>query len=195
MRCKMDKQSIRKAIISKRDSIDTKSKMAMDGRIKDKLKESIFYKNSRNIFIYIGFGSEIDTAKYIEEFLLEGKEIFVPRTDMKNKVMEAVKINSLMELTESSYGILEPDIEVEAINKNDIDLVILPGVAFDKSGGRIGYGGGYYDKYLEGMNSDIVKLAITYDFQVLDEVPFEEHDIKADYIITECRDINLLYDN
>ncbi|MGL4109416.1 5-formyltetrahydrofolate cyclo-ligase [Clostridium sp. LP20] len=191
----MDKQSIRKAIISKRDSIDTKSKMAMDSRIKDKLKESIFYKNSRNIFIYIGFGSEIDTAKYIEEFLLEGKEIFVPRTDMKNKVMEAVKINSLMELTESSYGILEPDIEVEAINKNDIDLVILPGVAFDKSGGRIGYGGGYYDKYLEGMNSDIVKLAITYDFQVLDEVPFEEHDIKADYIITECRDINLLHYN
>ena len=191
----MDKKSIRKAIIIQRDLINNKSKIAMDSKIKDKLKESSFYKDSKNIFIYIGFGSEIDTAKYIEEFLEEGKNIFVPRTDMKKRVMEAVKIDSLEELSINSSGILEPSRESEAISKNDIDLVILPGVAFDISGGRIGYGGGYYDKYLEGIDSDIVKVAITYDFQVLDEVPFEEHDIKADYIITECREINLLHSN
>ena len=103
--------------------------------------------------------------------------------------MEAVEITSLEGLKENKYGILEPDDSKEEFCKNNLDLIILPGVAFDLVGKRIGYGGGYYDRYLENIDKKIIKVALIYDFQLLENVPAEEHDIKADYIITETMSI------
>ncbi len=180
----MDKKEIRKNMISKRDNILKEAKEIMDKNIILKLKESEYYKKSKNIFIYLGFGSEIDTMSYIQEFINEGKHIFIPRTDIKTKKMEAVEITSLEGLKENKYGILEPE-----FCKNNLDLIILPGVAFDLVGKRIGYGGGYYDRYLENIDKKIIKVALIYDFQLLENVPAEEHDIKADYIITETMSI------
>ncbi|MEI3336773.1 MAG: 5-formyltetrahydrofolate cyclo-ligase [Clostridium sp.] len=185
----MDKKEIRKNMISKRDNILKEEKEIMDKNIILKLKESEYYKKSKNIFIYLGFGSEIDTMSYIQEFINEGKHIFIPRTDIKTKKMEAVEITSLEGLRENKYGILEPDDSKEEFYKNNLDLIILPGVAFDLVGKRIGYGGGYYDRYLENIDKKIMKVALIYDFQLLENVPAEEHDIKADYIITETMSI------
>ena len=185
----MDKKEIRKNMISKRDNILKEEKEIMDKNIILKLKESEYYKKSKNIFIYLGFGSEIDTMSYIQEFINEGKHIFIPRTDIKTKKMEAVEITSLEGLKENKYGILEPDDSKEEFYKNNLDLIILPGVAFDLVGKRIGYGGGYYDRYLENIDKKIMKVALIYDFQLLENVPAEEHDIKADYIITETMSI------
>ena len=99
--------------------------------------------------------------------------------------MKAVKINSLDELIVDNYGILEP----KYVDKNNIgdnfDLIIMPGVAFDRCGNRIGYGGGYYDKYLLNIKEDIKKIALAYDIQVIDDIHREKHDIKVDCIITE----------
>ena len=184
-----DKKEIRKNMISKRDNILKEAKEIMDKNIILKLKESEYYKKSKNIFIYLGFGSEIDTMSYIQEFINEGKHIFIPRTDIKTKKMEAVEITSLEGLKENKYGILEPDDSKEEFCKNNLDLIILPGVAFDLVGKRIGYGGGYYDRYLENIDKKIIKVALIYDFQLLENVPAEEHDIKADYIITETMSI------
>ena len=103
--------------------------------------------------------------------------------------MEAVKIVDLTNLKEDKYGILEPTKDIEAMNKNELDLVIMPGLAFDTNGGRLGYGGGYYDKYLQKIAGNLSKVALAYDFQIVQEVPKEEHDIKVDYIITEKREI------
>ena len=190
----MDKKEIRKNMISKRDNILKEAKEIMDKNIILKLKESEYYKKSKNIFIYLGFGSEIDTMSYIQEFINEGKHIFIPRTDIKTKKMEAVEITSLEGLKENKYGILEPDDSKEEFCKNNLDLIILPGVAFDLVGKRIGYGGGYYDRYLENIDKKIIKVALIYDFQLLENVPAEEHDIKADYIITETMSIkNLIH--
>lgn len=181
----MDKKSIRKNIISKRDSLEYEEKKQFDKRIKDILKASNFYKEAKNIFIYVGFGSEINTADYINEFLKEGKKIFVPRIDIGKKVMDAVSINSLQELKANKFGILEPDKDNEVIDKNELDLIIVPGVAFDCNGGRVGYGGGYYDKYMKDIDGDICRVAICYNFQLLEYLPIEDHDIKVHKIITE----------
>lgn len=180
----MDKSSIRKKIISERDKIDIKEKRYKDNKIKEKLMETKYYKECEKIFIYIGFGSEINTYEYIQDFFKDNKRIFVPRTNIKNKTMEAVEINDLNNLEKNKYGILEPSLDKEQIDKNEIELIILPGVAFDKVGGRIGYGGGYYDKFLKNVSSKAIKVALAYDLQVLDKIPMEEHDIKYDYLIT-----------
>lgn len=185
----MNKKELRKIMIEKRDNIHKEEKAVMDKNIIFSLKEKEFYKNSENIFIYLGFGSEIDTMSYIQDFINDGKHIFIPRTDIKTKKMEAVEITSLDGLKENKYGILEPDNNKEEFYKNNLDLIILPGVAFDHSGRRVGYGGGYYDRYLEDIDKRIIKVALIYDFQLLENVPAEEHDIKADYIITETMSI------
>lgn len=186
---KMNKKELRKIMIEKRDNIHKEEKAVMDKNIIFSLKEKEFYKNSKNIFIYLGFGSEIDTMSYIQDFINDGKHIFIPRIDIKTKKMEAVEITSLDGLKENKYGILEPDNNKEEFYKNNLELIILPGVAFDHSGRRIGYGGGYYDRYLEDIDKRIIKVALIYDFQLLENVPAEEHDIKADYIITETMNI------
>lgn len=179
----MNKLEVRKAIIKERDSL--KDRDELDKIIIDKLKNNDKYINSKNIFIYLGFGSEINTIKYVEDFMDDGKRIIVPYTDIKNKKMYGIEINTLDGLKKNKFGILEP-VEVSNIfNKEDIDLVIMPGVAFDRSGNRIGYGGGYYDKFLSEMRNDFQTIALAYGVQVLEKIPSEEHDIKVNIIITE----------
>ena len=186
----MNKKEIRREIITKRDLI--KNKSDLDEKIEEKLRNNEIYKNSKNIFIYLGFGSEINTIKYVEDFLNEGKKIIIPYTDMKNKVMYGIEINTLDGLKKNKFGILEPTDGSEIFNKEDIDLIIMPGVAFDRSGNRVGYGGGYYDKFLSEINSDIPTIALAYDVQILEEVPSEQHDIKVGMVITEKETIKCL---
>lgn len=188
----MKKSEIRKKIIKERDEIDREKKLLLDKLIEEKLVNTSIFKESKNIFIYLGFGSEIDTISFVKKFLKMGKVILVPVTDMGAKTMDAVKIDSLELLERNSYGIYEPKDSKEAFDKEEIDLIILPGVAFDEEGNRVGYGGGYYDRYLCSIRKDIPKIALAYDLQVISGIPAEEHDIKADYIITESKTINSL---
>ena len=182
----MDKKNLRKEILKKRGSISKEERELFDKAIKEKLISMDIFNKAQNIFIYVGFGTEINTMDYISEFLKLGKRIFVPRTNEENKTMDAVEIESLDSLVKSGkYQILEP------AEKSDLDLVILPGVVFDNKGGRVGYGAGYYDKYLKDLSSDVPKVALCYDIQLIDEVPMEEHDVRADYIITEKRTVNI----
>jgi 5-formyltetrahydrofolate cyclo-ligase len=103
--------------------------------------------------------------------------------------MDAVEIMSLDNLVESDYGILEPSIKEPHIDPNELDLIVVPGVAFDKQGGRVGYGAGFYDRYFNKISKDnierIIKLALAYEFQTLDKVPMNDQDIPVDCIITE----------
>lgn len=180
----MDKRLIRESILNIRDNLKIEDKKLMDTKIKDLLINKQYYKEATGIFIYVGFGSEIETTAIIEKILRDKKRVFIPRTNIKEKTMDAVEILSLDNLEKNIYGIYEPRIGLKAISKEEIDLVILPGVAFDKQGGRIGYGGGYYDKYLSKIHSNVLKVALAYDFQIIDKIPLESHDILADRIIT-----------
>lgn len=185
-----DKKILRKEIIKKRDNIDITEKEKMDKDILIRFFESKYYVDAEKIFIYISYGSEINTRKIISKALKEKKRIYVPRTEFKTRVMDAVEITSFDNLVESSYGILEPSIEKPYINPNELDLIVVPGVAFDRRGGRVGYGAGFYDRYFKKINKEntkgIIKLALAYEFQVIDkEVPMSEQDVPVDYIITE----------
>lgn len=181
------KKTIRRIIIKKRDELDKKTKIDYDSRIKKSLMRNSLFLEADNIFIYVGFGSEINTSAYIEEFLKLQKNILIPRTEIKTRKMEAVQIQDLNDLVMDDYGILEPRSDKEIFQKEKIDLIILPGVCFSEYGDRIGYGGGYYDRYLKTLSDSIPKIALCYEFQIDNDIESEKHDVKADYIITEDR--------
>lgn len=185
MNKKIIKKETRKNIIKKRDELDKEAKKIMDDEIIKKLINSEEYKKARGIFTYIGFASEIDTKIIIEDALRLGKEVYVPK--IFNKEMILIRIDSLENLVKSSYGILEPIGEENDFDVNKLDLIIMPGVAFDEEFNRLGYGAGYYDKFLDRNDLKCSKIALAYEFQVLDKLEVEEHDKKVDQIITEKR--------
>lgn len=180
----MEKKKIREEIIKRRDNLSLEIKKSYDEIIFRELIDSDIYKKSKKIFTYISFGSEVDTKRFIQYALKDNKDIYVPKTNKATKEMIAIKINSLANMNVDKWGILEP----KSVDKNKIcesfDLVIMPGVAFDRTGNRIGYGGGYYDKYISKINLQCTKLVLAYDLQIVNEFKSEEHDIKVDYIIT-----------
>ena len=184
-----DKKILRKEVLEKRNNLDFNKKEEMDKEILKKFYETQYYKKAKKIFIYISYSSEINTKEIINKALKDNKKIYIPRTEFKTRHMDAVEITSLDNLVESTYGILEPSKEAPYIDPNELDLIVVPGVAFDRNGGRMGYGAGFYDRYFKKIKKEnikkIVKLALAYEIQMLNEVPMNEQDVPVDYIITE----------
>ncbi|MGL5087702.1 MAG: 5-formyltetrahydrofolate cyclo-ligase [Clostridium sp.] len=181
----MDKKQIRNEVIKNRDLLSLEFRKEKDKLILESLLESELYKNSVKIFTFINYGSEVETKEFINRALKDGKRVFLPKTIKSTKEMKAVEISSLQNLKPDKWEILEPcDFEGE-INKNLLDLIIVPGVVFDKKGNRIGYGGGYYDRYLSNISLEIKKIALAYELQLVEYIESENHDIAVDYIVTE----------
>ncbi|WP_027632354.1 5-formyltetrahydrofolate cyclo-ligase [Clostridium hydrogeniformans] len=180
------KSTLRKNMIALRDGATIDSLKEASKNIFNKVISTEAYKNSKVIFIFVSFGSEVYTHELITYSLKLGKRICVPKVVSKKEGMKAIEIKSLEELTPSNYGILEPEIkESNIIDERSIDLVIIPGVAFDKDGGRLGYGGGFYDRFLPMVRKESYKIAIAYSFQVIEKVPREENDFLVPCIITD----------
>lgn len=183
------KKEIRKEILQKRDLICEEDKKHMDEKIFNELINCEQYKNSNTIFAFVSFKSEVDTYKFIEYAISQGKTVGVPKIIKEEKHMEIFKINSLSDLENGYFGVMEPVEGCEKINKEQIDFILMPGAVFDEKGGRIGYGGGFYDKFLSDVKNSVPKIAIAYELQLIENVPMDNHDIKIDGIITEKRKI------
>lgn len=191
----MNKKELRKELLKKRNNIKSYLKQEQDNIIYENFINSELYKNAQDIFIYVSFGSEVDTHKIINRALKDKKNVYVPKTDMNKKEMIAVKIHSLSELNVDSYGILAPVNVDKTLIANKFDIIVMPGVAFDKLGNRIGYGGGYYDKYIKNNIRATKKIALAYEEQIIERIESEIHDIKVDYIISPKKFSNLLQIN
>ncbi|MDP4143096.1 MAG: 5-formyltetrahydrofolate cyclo-ligase [Bacillota bacterium] len=181
-----NKIAVRKYIRDKRKTLPQAEKSQYDVLIYNEVINSDFYKNAKNIFIYVSYKDEVDTHKIIECMLNDGKIISVPKVISKELGMKAVRINGFQDLTEKgSFGILEPKAESEEISEDSIDLLLMPGLAFDLKGGRIGYGGGFYDRFLNYVREDAFRIALCYNLQIIDKVPLEPSDEPIDGLITE----------
>lgn len=150
-------------------------------RITEHLLKSQMYKKAKNIFVYISHENEIDTRKIIETALSAGKFVYGP-VCLPNRIMEPTRIHSLNDVIIGDKGVPEPK-PGETILPKDIDLTIVPCLSCDLYGYRLGYGGGYYDKYLLDYKNDAVILCRKKLFHSL--LPIEEHDICVDYYINE----------
>ncbi|WP_040215154.1 5-formyltetrahydrofolate cyclo-ligase [Clostridium polynesiense] len=183
----LSKKDVRKKIIAQRDILSEEEIRERSEIIKNKLFDIDEYKNAKNIFLFTSFGSEVDTHEIIRQALRQGKRVAVPRVNKETKLMEAKIIDNLEDMAEGYYGILEPSEAAEEMSPESIDLIIMPGVAFDLKGGRIGYGAGFYDKFLKEVSESTPKIAIAYELQLIEEVPMESYDVRIDGVITEKR--------
>lgn len=186
----MDKNLIREEILDIRSKLGKDEHEKKSEKIVNKLMTSEFYKNASNIMVYISFKNEIDTHEFIKKAIEDGKNIFVPITIPEGKRLKPSHLKSFDELEIGFYNILTPKEEfIRYKDPKTIDLIIVPGLGFDTSGYRVGFGGGYYDRFLSSL-PETPKVSIAFDFQILDKVPKESFDIPVDYIYTEKRAIN-----
>jgi len=179
-----DKREIRKLILKKRDSIPIEVRKEWDGIIMRKLIKSNYYSKSKIIFTFVSFGTEVDTHEIIRYALKDGKTVCVPKIPSKERGIEVFEIKGFEDLKAGYYNILEPVEGCKRIEGEDIDLILMPGVAFDREGGRIGYGGGFYDRFLKDIKKPIPKIALAYGIQLVEKVPAYDFDVKIDGIIT-----------
>ncbi|MBK1812441.1 5-formyltetrahydrofolate cyclo-ligase [Clostridium sp. YIM B02505] len=181
----MDKKGYRELIKQKRSTLDIIMKEEFDRNIRSMLLQTEEYKSCIDLFIYISIGGEVDTHEIINKSLELGKKVFVPKVNKNTKEMNAVQINSIKDLVEvPPFNILEPKEISKVVPEDSIDLIIMPGLAFSKSGDRLGYGGGYYDKFLK-HNRKAPRIALAYEFQIFDSIPIEVYDEKVTHIISE----------
>lgn len=179
-----NKAAFRRLYSSVRNGIDNKTKEAFDKRITALLLNSDEFKACKNILIYVSFKSEISTESIIDFSLKHNKAVYVPVWN--NEFMDFYRINSIEQLSKSINGISVPDISLcEKLRSFEDCLCIVPGLSFDIFGNRLGYGGGYYDKFLS-ENPFITSVALCYERCFCGDIlPFEAHDIPINTIITE----------
>lgn len=174
------KTNIRKQILEKRDSLTEKEIKEKSKSIGEKLFSLPEYKKAKTVSFFVSFGSEVNTHEMIKEALKE-KEVCVPV--VKDNEIILSKINDFSDLDKKGkFGILEPSSIIE-VDKELVDLIIVPGVAFDKNGYRVGYGKGYYDNLLRDYKGNTI--GVCFGLQMIDNVPVKEHDVKVKEVITE----------
>lgn len=184
----MEKALLRKEMKRLRKKMGIEERKSKDIRIYDNLRTLSKFKENEWFYIYVSYGTEADTKRIIN-YLLEikcKKNIHVAVPKVIGDEMEFFEIDSLDELKEGCMGILEPDNNRKADAKNAV--MVLPGLAFDMEHGRLGYGGGFYDKYLDRYGADkFYKIGICYDFQVqkYDKINLDKNDMKVDIIVTD----------
>ncbi|MDH8700978.1 5-formyltetrahydrofolate cyclo-ligase [Dysgonomonadaceae bacterium PH5-43] len=174
------KREIRKYISNKKKEFNDQL-ISKSHRIIDILKSNSRINKANNILCYWSMSDEVYTHDFIIE-LSKSKNIFLPV--INNDTLLIRKFTGIEQLkADCKYSILEPDCNSEEESISNIDVVVVPGVAFDKEGGRLGRGKGFYDKLLSDANT--YKIGICFDFQILDKVPREEHDVLMNEVISE----------
>lgn len=171
------KKRIRQEMKELRNGLDVFSIKVLSEKVFENLK-SFSLDKMRVFFVYNSFGSEVMTDKIVEYLLDNGKCVYMPK--VKGDQMFSLKICKETEFIKNAFGVFEPVGEPEEI---DDFVAVMPCLAVDKFGNRIGYGKGYYDRFLK--NKTAKKIAICFDFQIIDELPFEEFDVRLDYIASD----------
>ncbi len=181
----LDKKTLRKKMLRNRSEIAKETREEYSKKIATSLYETNHYKNAKTIMAFISFGSEINTRYIIDHAIKEGKIVVIPVMVPETRELKVSRILDFSELEVGHYNIpTQKKKFLRFLDPKTIDLILTPGLIFARDGYRIGYGGGYYDRFLE-IYGDIDKIAIGFDMQVVDKVPTDEYDIPVDYILTE----------
>lgn len=187
------KNKLRYDFLKIRDRVEPAVRYAHSSSILNKIKQLDSYENSNLVMFYLTYGSEVITDIMIKEVLADGKEVAVPVIQSPGDgIMTAAKITKLEDCFEKVYGIRQPEFnENDIVSKEDIDLIFVPGIVFDLNGYRIGYGKGYYDRWLEG--TDILKrVGLAFEVQLTNKIPNGQYDLPVSKILTEKRIIEIV---
>lgn len=172
------KSELRKQVLQEMRSIPQKQKIAMDQALTERFLQHPFYQEAKVIATYLSFPHEIQTQGLIDQALKDGKKVLIPKTYPKGR-MEFVVYNP-QQLKKTSFGLLEPQGDLEVVDTSQIDLIHVPGLAFTIEGYRIGYGGGYYDRYLENFAGQTMSTIYPCQIQNFNS---EDHDIPVEEVL------------
>lgn len=180
----MDKKELRLNMTTQRQQLPVEEQKELSLLICKQVIESMAYKECQHICVYQAFRGEVSCEVLMKMAFQDAKRVYVPVVDNHSKTMEFYEITKDTVWVQGAYGIEEPVLSEYTARLREKALIIMPGLIFDRKKHRIGYGGGYYDKYLE-LHKEHNTMALCYDFQILEEeIPYEEHDILPDYIVT-----------
>ncbi|WP_051569156.1 5-formyltetrahydrofolate cyclo-ligase [Alkaliphilus transvaalensis] len=181
------KKIIRQEILNKREGLDQQAVQEKSEKIYDLLTATDHYQKAQCVMLFLSFRNEVDTNKIIQDLLKANKRVFIPVTVPKTKALIVSELKDpINDLEVGTFGVLEPKKEaLRPVSPDLLDLIIVPGVAFDKRGYRIGYGAGYYDRFLPNINPQVPLIALALEVQMIDLVPNDNYDFPVQYIITE----------
>jgi 5-formyltetrahydrofolate cyclo-ligase len=185
------KATLRRTILTARAALPPERRRADSAAIVDRLPKLPAFSPATTIAAYVGFDTEIDTAPFLAQVVGAGKRLLLPRIvdvesrERRHLVLHAVE-DMALDTRPGRWGILEPDPgRCPAIDPTEVDLLLLPGVAFDRAGGRLGYGAGFYDRLLPTLRPDCLRVAAAFSIQVVPAVPMEDHDQRFHWLVTE----------
>ncbi|MEK0369097.1 MAG: 5-formyltetrahydrofolate cyclo-ligase [Nitrosopumilus sp.] len=176
-----ERKSLRSFLLKKRDNTSFDFMKIASKKIQNRLKKINVFRDAQKIGVYYPIGSEILTQDIIQELLSNGKDVFLPKVMEKN--IEFRKIVDFSSLEKGSFDIMEPkdDCQID----NTLDVVLVPTVGISPIGVRLGYGQGFYDRYL--AEHKVITISLTFEKQIIKNIPKSEHDIIIDWIVTEER--------
>jgi 5-formyltetrahydrofolate cyclo-ligase len=180
----MERDALRKLMRARRDALPLEYRATADREIREKLLGLPEYKRAAVIFCYVGVGSEVDTLPFIQRVLSDGKRVCAPAL-MSAGLMEAKEIFDAADLIPTRFGLLEPKASCPGVPADLIALVVAPCLCCDRKGNRLGYGGGYYDKYLPLSKADVVVVCREKNICENGEISPLPHDARADIVVTE----------
>lgn len=190
----MDKTTLRVSMKERRNLEPIDSILEKSKQIEQLLTKQPIYHEASSILFYISYGSEVYTHNLVKQALQNEKTVLVPISDTETKTLQVAHIVSWDDLAPSTYNILEPRKERQQIVPlENIDLIIVPGIAFDTKGNRLGHGGGYYDWLLSKL-STVPTIGLAFSFQIVQKIPVEPNDQPVKMIITEKQIIDCLGD-
>lgn len=185
----MKRNSLRKHTLLARDQLTPLQRQEKSRAVHNLLNSQSWISDVNHLFVYVHFRSEVETMALIRQLIVDGKTVSVPVTLAAESRLLAVRLTDPdSQLTVGYYGILEPTpdrIAAAAINPATLDAVLVPGSVFDQLGGRLGYGGGFYDRFLIHDAPQALRIGLAFARQIVDRVPMEPHDQYMDKIITE----------
>lgn len=178
----MNKSDLRNEMKNRISSLSGEYIRTAGREIENRVINSEPYKNSKTLFVYVSTKAEPPTLGIIAHALKSGKTVCVPKCCGKG-IMKAVKIESLSDLSEGAFGILEPKDCENTCGAESIDLALVPCVCASRDGRRLGHGGGYYDRFLE--KNDTVKMCLCFEKLLCEDIQANEYDVIMDYVVTE----------
>jgi 5-formyltetrahydrofolate cyclo-ligase len=190
------KRSLRERILEARDALPPATRARHADAIIARLRAREDFHLARTVLLSLAFRSEWETRPLFDAALALGKTPVVPRVNVASRVLDLYAIADLERDVASGYrGIAEPLAHCQSVAPSAVDWVLVPGVAFDTRGHRIGYGGGYYDRLLPTLRNDARRIAGAFELQMIDRVPAAQHDLQVDAIVTELRTLEGLRGN
>lgn len=178
------KQQIRREIEAQRKALDFRWLEAASARVVENFQALEAFQPSETVALYMAIAGEVALGPLFSKCWKLGKRTCIPLFNAKAKIYEMAEVSAETEYRIGHYGIREP-LSPALFPLDDIDLIAVPGVAFDREGNRLGRGGGYYDRLLEGLPG--VSAAVAFDFQILPHIPCETHDKPVDALATETK--------